>query len=213
MNTSAIIPLAIILLLFTKCSGCDEFGEYLGTRYLTEESKTSYPSRYESLTKVRFSNESNDVMSYDVLNSQGYLNTKFEKTGVCDTEPYDGVFNYYETEEISTTLAVSDRDFLSIRLHTVVYEDQVVDVLEVVRAKNYTTINRINLVLSLGNSSILHSVLEEFDTLYNELSIRGRIFNNVYESSQESDLVSVFYALEMGIVAIKDGDEMWLVEE
>lgn len=67
-------------------------------------------------------------------------------------------------------------------------------------------------VTSYRNHQTVHSDFGLFDTLYQELTLRDRNFSNVYESIP-FDSSSFFYALGYGIIAVREGDELWLVEE
>lgn len=212
----AILFLAVPLVA-SSCSllgSCDEFGEYRGFHELKEHSRTIYPQHYQSINALRFQNASGEVLSYEIANNEVIMQTPFEEVGVCDVEPYDRIYSYYDTELVSTLLSLSERDFLTVSLGTQVLQGQLVDVLSVHFVEDYTVISDIALADPFDDNSTGPFSNNKFDTLYQELTIRGRVFNNVYESSLTGNgNIRFYYTIQHGFVAIIEDDELWLVEE
>lgn len=110
------ISLFVITFLFLRCSifdDCDELGERKGTLKQSKNSN-AYPSHYESLSEVRFFNESNQVRIYAVSTALVHNVSIIDQVGTCKQKP---VYSYYDVEELQVSLRGIENNF-SIHLYT-----------------------------------------------------------------------------------------------
>lgn len=206
----------VTALVLSGCSllgNCEEFGENLGKLELSEDAKAIYPTHYQSMDRVRFMNESGEVLSYSITNRQSTGRTIYEEIGVCDVEPYDRIYSYYETEEITTLLDLSDRDGFIVNLGFRMNHG-LVEVLEAFLVEDNTLISEIALADPFDDNSLDPFSNNTFDTLYQELTLRGRSFEQVYESSLTGNGdIRFYYSIPVGFIGIIKNDELWLLEE